>query len=114
MTDTEEEETGSPAAGACVLVLLGGGALAALFAASDAAGVLTVWTVGTIALWRAARHQKSMSDAANPAPPPGSGPSSGDKPADGTTVVRREGMLIYRRPDPNNPHRTIIEAITPE
>ncbi|WP_406735365.1 hypothetical protein OG508_28130 [Streptomyces sp. NBC_01108] len=54
----------SPAAGACVLVVLGFGALAVVYAVSPTAGVLTVWTVGGAALWKSVRR------AANPAPPP--------------------------------------------
>ncbi|MFJ6566442.1 hypothetical protein ACIQNU_03420 [Streptomyces sp. NPDC091292] len=59
---TEKEP--SRAAGACVLAILAGVAVTAMFAASPAAGVLTLWTVGTITLWRSVRR------TANPAPPP--------------------------------------------
>ncbi|MFE9922288.1 hypothetical protein ACFYQA_12045 [Streptomyces sp. NPDC005774] len=87
-------EEPSRAAGGCVLVVLGGGALAAVFAASEEAGVLTVWAVAVTALWRAAR--KPVADAANPAPPPGSAPLSEGEEAghNGVRVERREGMLI--------------------
>jgi hypothetical protein len=49
----------SPAAGACVLVVLGAGVLAVVFAVSPTAGVLTTWAVGAAALARAARESGS-------------------------------------------------------
>jgi hypothetical protein len=60
------DETPEPsrAAGACVLIALGGGALGAVWAASPEAGVLTLWGTGALAVWRYVRR------AANPAPPP--------------------------------------------
>lgn len=64
-----DDEQPSKAAGACVLVVLGGVALAVVWAASPEAGVLTVWGVGTIALWKAARKPVSDSSATPPAPP---------------------------------------------
>lgn len=74
MSGEEEAEERSRAAGACVLVVLGGGALAGVFAASDEAGVLTVWGVGSLLLWRAARRR--MSDSSATPPPRGVRPGS--------------------------------------
>lgn len=62
--NAEEQPERSRAAGACVLVALGGGALGVVFALSSVAGLLTLWTVAVAALWRSVRR------AANPAPPP--------------------------------------------
>lgn len=60
----EEPSESSPAAGACVLIVLSGGALAGVWAVSPAAAVLTVWVVGAGTVWRHVRR------TANPAPPP--------------------------------------------
>jgi hypothetical protein len=70
----------SRAAGGCVLVALSGVALAVMFAASVAVGVLAVWVVGTVSLWRAARRRVSDSSAT---PPPLPESLSGDVYADG-------------------------------
>lgn len=64
MTADEEPAEGSPAAGACVLVVVGGVALAVVFAASRTAGILTLLGVAVLALWWSVRR------TANPAPPP--------------------------------------------
>ncbi|MET9965440.1 hypothetical protein ABZZ80_05815 [Streptomyces sp. NPDC006356] len=66
----EPEETGegrSPAAGACVLVVLAGVLVAVAFAIDEAVGVLLVVVAGTVALWRSARR---MSDSSATPPPP--------------------------------------------
>ncbi|MBT2675800.1 hypothetical protein J7E95_34415 [Streptomyces sp. ISL-14] len=63
----DEPEEPSKAAGKCVLVVLGGGALAAVFAVWEGAGVLTVWLVGVVAVYRSARR---MSDSRTTPPPP--------------------------------------------
>lgn len=60
----EEDPEPSGVAGACVLIVLGGGALGVVWAVSPEAGVLTLWGAGALALTRYVRH------AANPAPPP--------------------------------------------
>lgn len=60
----ESSEEPSRAAGACVLVVLAGVATAAMFAASPTVGVLALWVVGAVLLWRSVRR------TANPAPPP--------------------------------------------
>lgn len=65
----------SRAAGACVLVVLGGGVLAVVFALSTEAGVLAVWAVGTGAVWWSARRRKGTD---LPLPSPTVTPSRGD------------------------------------
>jgi hypothetical protein len=100
----EEPEEPSRAAGACVLVVLGGVATAAVFAASYAAGVLTLWAVGVLLLWRSVRR------TANPAPPPGEEyPScrecAGHEPA---RIEDQKGMLIYSFVLPDRPNHTHI------
>lgn len=85
----QEQPEPSRAAGGCVLAVIGGAALAVVFAVSPTAGVLTVWAVGVAVLWRSVRR------TANPAPPPrGPTPSSGVTCEDAVKVAR--GVL-----DPN-------------
>lgn len=90
----------SPAAGACVLVVLGASALAVVFAVSPTAGVLTTWAVGAAALARAARRRMSDSSAT---PPPPSETPSGDVYAGDTYEVARvvrspEGVMCILHP----------------
>jgi hypothetical protein len=90
----------SPAAGACVLVVLGVGALAVVYAVSPTAGVLTVWVVGTAALACAARRR--MSDSSATPPPRGVAPG-GDVYADESTEIARvvrspEGVMCVVHP----------------
>lgn len=61
------DEGRSPAAGACVLVVLGGGLVAVAFAIDEAVGVLLVVVAGVVALYRSARR---MSDSSATPPPP--------------------------------------------
>ena len=67
--EVEEEEVEEPgrsrAAGACVLVVLAAVVTAVVFAVSRTAGVIAVWAVGAVLLWRAARRRSDSS-----APPP--------------------------------------------
>lgn len=91
----------SRAAGACVLVVLAGAALGAVFAASSSAGVITVWVVGVLALWRRARRGVSDSSAT---PPPRSSNASGDVYAGDTTRIARvvrspEGVVCILHPE---------------
>lgn len=110
--EEKPQEEPSAAAGGCVLAVVSGTALAGVAAVSTEAAVLTVWGVGTVLLWRAARRRTSDSSATPP--PGGAAPSESEEAdqtlGDGTTLVRREGMLIYRRPDPKNPHRTLVRV----
>lgn len=91
-------EDTSPAAGACVLVLLGGGATAAVFAASTEAGVLAVWGVGVTALWMSVRRHKGT-DLALPSPTvaPSRGNVSARETGEVARVVTGPGgvMLIH-------------------
>ncbi len=66
----EEPEERSGVAGACVLVVLGSGAVAVAFAVDEALGVLLVVVAGAVALYRSAR---SMPDSSATPPPPLSG-----------------------------------------
>ena len=66
----EEPEEPSRTAGACVLIVLSGMAVAVVFAFNEAAGVLTVVASSTVALWRTARRMSDSS--ATPPPPSGS------------------------------------------
>lgn len=82
----------SPAAGACVLVVLGGGALAVVYAVSPTAAVFTIWGVGAVALWRSARRRMSDSSATPP-------PSGVDSDSDIAAARRRaKARGVY---DPN-------------
>jgi predicted MFS family arabinose efflux permease len=92
-TPVEEPETSSRAAGGCVLAVVGGVPLAAVFAVSPDAGVLAVWGVGTVALWWAVRR---VPHAANPAPPPPSEGADEKKP------------LFSVVDDPDNPNRSRV------
>ncbi|GAB2328463.1 hypothetical protein [Streptomyces variabilis] len=72
-----EERPAEPSrtAGYCVLVVLGGAALAAVWAASAEAGILACWAVAIAAVWRAARRRKGPD---LPLPSPTAPPSRGD------------------------------------
>jgi hypothetical protein len=83
--EVEEEPGRSRAAGACVLVVLAVVVVAVVFALSPAAGVLAVWVIGTLALWRAARR---MSDS-SATPPPRVVAASGDVYAGETNKIAR-------------------------
>ncbi|MET8773361.1 hypothetical protein [Streptomyces sp. NPDC004658] len=85
--ESEEQPEGSPVAGACVLVVLGGAVLAVVYAVSPDAGIGAVWVVGIVAMWRVA---KSVRGAANPAPPGSPAPLPDTKPQF-TIVEDREG-----------------------
>jgi hypothetical protein len=113
------DEEPSKAAGACVLVALGSAGLAAIWAASPEAGILTVWTVGTVALWRTARRTTSVDDAATPSPPPPSGQAD-EEFAQVIEAARREGAevteiatgtVIISTPDDTNPARTRLRFL---
>ncbi|MFF5004123.1 hypothetical protein ACFY3G_14910 [Streptomyces phaeochromogenes] len=95
-----EPEEPSRTAGACVLLVLAGVVTAVVFAISPTAGVLAVWVLGAVLLWRAAGR---MSDSSATPPAPLSGDvyaGHGDEiervqegPGEGLTIlypVRRE------------------------
>jgi len=100
----------SPLVGGCVLVVLAGAALAAVWAASPEAGVLVVWVVGGIAVWRSARRR--MADL--PAPPPAREGRPSCRECAGHTLVGvtplegEEGMSIYKSVPPDRPNHTHI------
>lgn len=101
----------SRAAGGCVLVVLAGAVVAAAFAVDEAVGVLLVVGAGWAALWRSARRMPDSSAT----PPPGDAPpldseEAGHSVTGDTTLVHREGMLIYLTPDPDNPVRTHVRV----
>lgn len=81
-------------AGGCVLVILGGGAIAIVAAVAPEAAVLALWVVGFAALFRAVSRPNSKID--NPSPPPPETPDENEKPQ--FRVVE----------DPNNPHRHVV------
>jgi len=94
----EPDEERSPLAGACVLVVLGGGVVAVAFAIDEALGVLLVVLAGAVALWRSARR---MSDSSATPPPP----SGEDEYAGHSDEIDRvqegpgEGMtILYPKP----------------
>lgn len=71
----EEPEQRSKLAGGCVLVVLAGVGVAALFATSETAGVLLLWAAAAVALWRSANRRVSDMPAT---PPPEEASPSGD------------------------------------
>lgn len=66
----EEPEEPSRTAGACVLLVLAAVVTAVVFAISPTAGVLAVWFLGAVLLWRSAGR---LSDSSATPPPPLSG-----------------------------------------
>lgn len=105
------EEEPSRAAGGCVLVVLGGIAAAVAFAIDEAVGVLSVVVVGWLAMWRSARR---LSVSSSPPPLGGTPTLDGERAvqelADGTTLVTREGMSIFLKPDPDRPNATHVRV----
>ncbi len=110
MTADDEPVEGSPAAGACVLIALGAGATGAAFALSPTVGILSLWTVGTAALWRAARRR--MSDMPATPPPREERPScsecAGHELVSVTPLEGQKGMLIYKTAPADRPNHTHI------
>jgi hypothetical protein len=104
----EQPEESSRAAGACVLVVLGGVVVAIAFAIDEAVGVLFVVVAGTVALWRSVRR------TANPAPPPGEERPSCRECAGhellSVTPLKgaQKGMLIYTSAAPDSPNHTHV------
>ncbi|MFJ8023350.1 hypothetical protein [Streptomyces sp. NPDC096311] len=92
--DGEEPEESSGTAGACVLIALAAVVVAVTFRLSAVVGILALWIVGAVALWRATRRRMSDSSAT---PPP---PSAGDEYAGHSEEIDRvqegpgEGMTI--------------------
>lgn len=107
-----EPEEPSRAAGACVLVVLGGIATAIVFAVSAAAGVLALWAVGIFALWRAARR---MSDSSATPPPEEWRPSckkcAGQELLSVTPSETQKGMWIYSFALAKRPGHTHVHTV---
>lgn len=107
----EPEGEPSRAAGGCVLVVLAGVVVAVLFAIDEAVGILGVVATGWVMLWRSARR---LSVSSSPPPSGGAPTSDGERTvqelADGTTLVTREGMSIFLKPDPGRPNATHVRV----
>jgi hypothetical protein len=108
-------EEPSRAAGGCVLVVLGGVAVAAAFAVDEAAGVLGVAAVGWVALWRSARRL-SVSSATPPPQPerPSCRECAGHELVEVTPSETQKGMLIYKSAPPDRPNHTHIHMVQGE
>ncbi|MFE7898031.1 hypothetical protein ACFU3E_11045 [Streptomyces sp. NPDC057424] len=109
----EEPEERSTAAGGCVLLVLGGVPLAAVWAVSAEVGVLAVWVVGAAAVWWSARRR--MSDSSATPPPQEERPTcrecAGHQLLSVTPLENQKGMLIYKTAPPNRPNHTHIHII---
>lgn len=108
-TPAEEPEEPSRAAGGCVLVVLAGVPVAAVFAVSTTAGTLMVWAVGLGFLGRAYRR---MSDLPATPPPQDGRPScrecAGHELVSVAPLEGQKGMLIYKTAPPDRPSHTHI------
>lgn len=108
-----EVEERSVFAGAVVVVLLGAVVFGALFAWSDAAGILAVWIAATgIGWWRVRRP---VSDSSAP-PPPGEvrhscSECAGHTLLGVTPLEGQKGMLIYRSVPPDRPNHTHVHVV---
>lgn len=109
-TPAEVPEEPSRAGGACVLVVLVGGVTAGVFALSPTAGVLALWAVGIVLLWRAA--DRRVSDSSATPPPRKRRPScrecAGHELVSVTPLEGQKGMLIYTTALPDRPNHTHI------
>lgn len=112
-----EEPEGEPsrAAGACVLVVLGGVVVGVAFAVDEAVGILTVVAAGAVALWRSARR---VSDSSAPPPPEEGRPScsecAGHELVSVTPLEGQKGMLIYKTAPPDRPNHTHVHIVEDE
>ena len=109
----DEPEEPSRTAGACVLVVLVAVAVAVVFRLSAAVGILSLWLVGALALWRAARRH--MSDSSATPPPqewhPSCSKCAGQEPLDAAPSEPQKGMLIYRFALPKRPGHTHLHVV---
>lgn len=101
MTPVDDEEPtpegGSRVAGGCVLFVIGGGCVSALFIVAPDAARLIFWAAAAVWLWWAVDDsRRSVHDAPDLAPP---GPSEG-------AVEGKPQFTVVD--DPNNPHRAIV------
>ncbi|MGW2379292.1 hypothetical protein [Streptomyces sp. NPDC001658] len=110
--DVEEFDEPSRAAGACVLVVLGGVVVGVAFAIDEAVGVLLVVVAGAVALWRSARR---VSDSSATPPPEEGRPvcreCAGHELVSVTPLEGREGMLIYTSAAPDSPNHTHVHIV---
>lgn len=95
-----------------MLIGLAGGATAAVFAISTEAGVLGVWVVGGVVLWRSVRRGVSDMPAT---PPPGEerpycDECAGHELVSVTPLESRKGLSIYKTAPPDRPNHTHIHV----
>ncbi|MEW2610249.1 hypothetical protein AB0937_08565 [Streptomyces sp. NPDC047880] len=116
MAARDEVEEPSRVAGAVVLVALGGGALAVLFALAVEAGVLAVWVAAVVAVWWSARRRVSDSSATPPPQPdrPSCRECAGHELVEVTPSETQKGMLIYKSAPPDRPNHTHIHMVQGE
>ena len=106
-TETEER---SALAGAVVVVLLGAVVFGALFAWSDAAGILGVVIASVGCVWWSVTRRPGT-DQPLPSPTEPRSPES-ELPGHGPiAVTHQEGMSIYVRDDADNPARTHVHVV---
>lgn len=112
----ESSEEPSRAAGACVLVVLAGVATAAMFAASPTVGVLALWLVGALLLWRSARRRVSDSSATPPAQEgrPSCRECAGHELVSVAPLEGQKGMLIYKTAPAGRPNHTHVHIAEDE
>lgn len=106
----EEPEESSRAAGAFVLVVLVGVLAAVVFAVSPTVGVLALWAVGVLLLWRSARRR--VFDSSATPPPQEERPSchecAGHELVNVAPLEGQKGMLIYTSAPPDQPNYTHV------
>lgn len=95
----EPEEEPSRAAGACVLVVLGGVAVAGAYAVDEAAGTLTVVAAGVLALWRSARRKSPDLPLPSPTAPPSDGDVYARETGRAARVVEGPGGVTIIHPE---------------
>jgi len=112
----EPPEEPSRAAGGCVLMVLVGAATAVVFAVSPTVGVLALWAIGAVTLWRAA--DRRVSDSSATPPPQEERPScdecAGHELVSVTPLEGQKGMLIYKTAPANRPNHTHVHIAEDE
>ncbi|MEV5659813.1 hypothetical protein [Streptomyces flaveolus] len=108
--EPQEPEERSPLAGAVALVILGAVVFGALFAWSDAAGILAVWVASTVLGWWRVRRPVSDSSAT---PPPGEDRPScrecaGHEVVGAAPLEGQKGMWIFKTTPPGRPNHTHV------